>query len=241
MENKMKAINDVKLSNKLQKPLKTGKNAIKAMEEDIFNYDKKLKVLAFSDIHGDKTLLNKMVEKADNENVDVVLICGDISTFGKNYENMIGPFLKKGKKVLFIPGNHEGDDLAEFLAEVYKIKNLHGYHAVYNGVGFFGCGGANIGPNIKTESEIMEAFNTGFDKVKHLKKKIMVSHMHPEGSKMESFSNFVPGSSSVTEAIKKFRPDILVCGHVHEGTGIEEIIGETKVINVAKMGKVFEI
>ncbi len=229
----------------IHKPLKDLEilNSSMKLEEIKENKEehKKLKVLAVSDLHGDVSLVQKMAEKAEKENVDVVLICGDFSKFGENHEYMIGPFLKKGKRVLFVPGNHEGDDLADFISEVYKIKNLHGYSAVYGDVGFFGCGGANIGPNIKSESELMYALEKGFEKIKHMDKKILVSHIHPKDSKMENFSNFVPGSSSLTEAIKKFKPDFVVCGHVHEGQGIEEVIGTSKVLNVARDGKIFEI
>jgi len=37
--------------------------------------------------------------------------------------------------------------------------------------------------------------------------------------------------------IDKFKPDILLCSHVHEAEGIEEKVGKTKVINVGKKGK----
>jgi Icc-related predicted phosphoesterase len=35
-------------------------------------------------------------------------------------------------------------------------------------------------------------------------------------------------------------PDFLLCSHVHEAEGIEEIIGTTRVINVGKQGKIFD-
>jgi len=67
----------------------------------------------------------------------------------------------------------------------------------------------------------------------------MVTHMHPSGSKSE-FSG-VPGSESITKAIKKFKPDFLLHGHIHEAAGVEEIIGNTKVINVGREGKIVEL
>ena len=67
----------------------------------------------------------------------------------------------------------------------------------------------------------------------------MVTHQHPA----ESYSEFsgIPGSESVRKAIKKFKPEILIHGHIHEGEGIEEKINETKVINVGRKGKIIEI
>ena len=63
--------------------------------------------------------------------------------------------------------------------------------------------------------------------------------MHPSPSKSE-FSGF-PGSKSITKAIKKFKPALLLHGHIHEAGGIEEKIGSTRVINVGRKGKIIEI
>ena len=48
------------------------------------------------------------------------------------------------------------------------------------------------------------------------------------------------GSSGVRKAIEEFKPDIHICGHIHETHGIEELIGTTKVINVGKTGRIIE-
>ena len=67
----------------------------------------------------------------------------------------------------------------------------------------------------------------------------MVTHMHPKGSKAE-FSGF-EGSRAIKKAIDEFHPDILISAHIHEASGIEEKIGKTKVINVSRKAKIFEI
>src|SRR3989344_2384280 len=201
---------------------------------------KKLRILASGDIHGDSRLAEKLAERAEKENVDLVILCGDITHLEKG-ENLIAPFKKKNKKVLFVPGNHESFATADFLAEVYGIKNIHGYSVVYNDIGIFGCGGANIGLNRLTEKEIYDYLKKGFDKIKDLKKKIMVTHVHPSGTKMEKLTSFFPGSSGVKKAIEKFQPDLMLCSHVHEAEGIEEKIGKTKIINVGKKGIIFEV
>ena len=40
---------------------------------------------------------------------------------------------------------------------------------------------------------------------------------------------------------KKFKPDILLSGHIHEAEGLQEKIGKTKIISVGKKGKIIEI
>ena len=105
----------------------------------------KLKILAAGDIHGDIGLAEKLAEKAKKEKVDLVVLCGDLTLGDTSTDNIIGPFKKRNEKVLLIPGNHETVATADFLAEAYDVKNIHGYSVKYDDVGIFGCGGANIG------------------------------------------------------------------------------------------------
>ena len=200
-----------------------------------------MKILAAGDIHGDRSLAEKLAKQAETEKVDLVILCGDLTQEEQSTEGIIGPFLKKGQRVVIIPGNHETFATADFLAELYSIKNLHGCYLKYKDLGIFGCGGADIGLSKLTEDEIFYNLKKGFQGVKDLKKRIMVTHIHPEKSIIEKFSRFVAGSKSVRKAIDEFKPDILICGHVHEAEGLEEQIGNTKVINVSKSGKIIEV
>ncbi|MEM3374427.1 MAG: metallophosphoesterase [Candidatus Woesearchaeota archaeon] len=201
-----------------------------------------MKILAAGDIHSDQTLAEKLAQKAEKENVDLVILCGDLTFHEMNTDNIIGPFVKRNKKVLLIPGNHETVATIDFLAEMYGVKNIHGYSVRYENIGIFGCGGANIGPKNKmTDKEIYDLLKQGYEKIKYLDKKIMVTHVHPTNTKMEKLSQFVPGSEGVKKAIEAFKPDIMICSHVHEAEGIEEIIGKTKILNVGRHGKIIEI
>ncbi len=203
---------------------------------------KKLKILAAGDIHGDSSLTKKLAEKAKKENVDLVILTGDLTFAERSTDNIIGPFAKVGKKVLLIPGNHETLATADFLAEVYpNAKNIHGYAMKFGDVGIFGCGGANIGIHTLTEREILETLKKGYERLKDLnvKKKIMVTHMHAAGSKAEWFG--FSGSQSIRKAIETFKPDILLFGHIHESEGIEEKIGKTILLNPGRLGRIIEI
>ena len=156
-------------------------------------------------------------------------------------DNLIGPFKKRNKKVLLIPGNHETVATADFLAQLYGMKNIHGYSVKYGDVGIFGAGGANIGLFQLDEDEIFDLLKKGYDRINYLNKKIMVTHVHPTGTKMEKLTSIFPGSTGIRKAVETFKPDILLCSHVHEAEGIEEKIGNTQVINVGKAGKIIDI
>ncbi|HLC77086.1 MAG TPA: metallophosphoesterase [archaeon] len=198
-----------------------------------------MKILATSDIHGNEEAVKKLANDAQKDGADLVIIAGDISDFDETPNGMIGPFLKKNKKVAFVMGNHESPGTDEFLVEKYKITNLQGYSFMVGDVGFFGCGGANIGINFMSEEQMHYYLAMGFKYIQKAKKKVMVTHVHPSGSKVEKFS--FPGSAAVTHAIYQFKPDVHICGHIHEMEGFEEQIGKTKVVCVGARGKMIEV
>jgi len=202
---------------------------------------KKLKILAAGDIHGDSRLASQLARRAEKEKVDLVILTGDLTMGDQPTKGIISPFTKRHKKVLIIPGNHDSFATTDFLAELYGVKNIHGYSVKYEDVGIFGCSATNIGIHQIRESEIFDLLKKGHNKIKYLKKKIMVTHSHPEGTKMGKLTSFFPGSTGVRKAVKKLKPDLLLCSHVHEADGIEERLDKTLVINVGRKGKIIEI
>jgi len=199
----------------------------------------KTKILAIGDIHGDTGLVKKLAQRAKKENVDLVILAGDMTFVESSMDNLIGPFIKAKKQVLLIPGNHESFATADFLTQMYPgTKNIHGYSFKKNNLGIFGAGGGNV-INVTPDKEIFNALQKGHKNLIDVGKKIMVTHMHHRGSKSE-FSGW-PGSKAVKKAIKEFQPDILISAHIHEAGGLQEKIGKTKVINVSRKAKVFEI
>jgi Icc-related predicted phosphoesterase len=202
---------------------------------------RKTRILAISDLHGDQRLVKKIAKKAKDENVDIVIIAGDLTWVEQSTKNLIGPFIKENKEVILIPGNHETMSTINTLTETYpRTKHVHGYSIIKKDLGIFGAGyESSTGPFFIEDEEIFKILKKGNERVKGLKKKIMVTHAHPKGSVAE-FSGF-PGSKAVERAIKEFKPDILITGHIHEAGGLQEKIGKTRVIHVARKPTIFEI
>jgi hypothetical protein len=201
---------------------------------------RKTKILAVGDLHGDTGLAKKLAARAKRENVDLVIIAGDLTHFEHSTKNLIGPFVKEKKPVLLIHGNHEALATVDFLSQMYpETKNLHGYSFSKGDLGIFGCGGADFGISPMSESGFFKTLKKAHEGIKDKNKKIMVTHMHPHKSKAE-FSGF-RGSKGIRKALKEFKPDLLISGHIHEAEGIEEKIGKTRIIHIGRKGKIIEL
>ena len=198
-----------------------------------------MKILAVSDVHGDSGLIKRLAKKAEKEKVDMIIIAGDLTWFNQPAKNIISPFIENKKPILAIHGNHDVQTLSSELERVYKgVVDLHGKNFTKNNIGFFGSGTTDWG-FYEDEKQVYKELSRAHEKIKDLKKKIMVAHCPPEGSKIELLG--FPGSRGVRKAIDKFKQDFLICGHIHQGGGIIEKIGNTKVINVARSPVIFEI
>ncbi|MEK6847843.1 MAG: metallophosphoesterase [Nanoarchaeota archaeon] len=201
--------------------------------------NKKTKILAIGDIHGDTGLVKKLAERAKKESVDVIILAGDLTMAEQSIENIIGPLVKTKKQVLLIPGNHESAATIDFLSKMYGAKNLHGYGMKIGDLGIFGAGTANMGPHSIGDSGIAELLKKAHEEIKGAKRKVMVTHIHHYGSKSEMFG--FKGSKAVRKALEEFQPDIHISSHIHEAGGMEETLGNTRIINVSKKEKIFEI
>ena len=198
---------------------------------------KKFKILAASDIHGDTDATKKLAAKAKKENVDLVVLAGDLSGFVET-EGILKPFMDNDQKVVFVPGNWDSSVTADVLTKMYGVKNVGKHYVKYGDVGVFGVGS----PDGQLDLNEKKAFNKlkkDFSKIKDLEKKIMVSHIHAAGTKSE-FSG-IPGSTGVRKAIEEFQPDIFLSGHIHEAEGLKDQVGKTKVFSVGEKGKIIEI
>ncbi len=198
-----------------------------------------VRIFAAGDFHGDKKIAKHLAQRAIDEKADIIILNGDIVE-ENDTEGVMYYFVKTGKQILLVPGNHDWF-ATDFLAAQYNAINLHGKSIQKDNVAISGCGGTNAGINMLTESEIYNTVKETSTQIKNATKKLLVTHIHPSGTLMETFSQWVKGSLGLRKAIETTKPDVVVCGHVHEAEGIEEKIGNTLVVNVGKQGRLIEL
>lgn len=199
--------------------------------------NKKLRILAAGDLHGDLGVAKKLAEKGKREKVDLVVLAGDVYGYGKSGGGILEPFEEAGQKVLFVPGNCDFD---EEVVEMSKVgKNLAGYYVTYGGVGIAGVGNANW--KLWLESEDLKSISENLARMK-TKKKVLVSHLHAEGTRAEEFGfEGWNGDFVLRAAVEMFQPDLLISAHIHEAEGVRDRVGKTEVVQVGKEGEILEI
>jgi len=195
---------------------------------------KKLRILAASDLHGNIEISRKLSDKARLENVDLVIIAGDINDYHETTENIFEPFKTAGQRVFFIPGN--ADSLQEHLLLQKSAKSLHNYYVSYSGVGITGIG--NNDWKLRFNENDFEMIRKNLERMTH-EKKILVSHLHAKDLIFERMGFY--GDEVLRDVVEKFQPDVLISAHIHEIEGLEDRIGKTRVVQVGRRGTILEI
>lgn len=189
-----------------------------------------MRILAISDIHGDKERVKKLSYFIEKNDPEIIVVAGDITSFGpkSSADQIIRELMKSGKKVLAITGNGDSPDIYEVLEK--KKVNLGSKVVNVGSAGFVGfSGGQTIhlgGQSFVTRYEPLDL------KLKYLKskKKIVVSHLPPKGTKDKIFSGQHIGSEFLRDMINENQPDLVISGHVHEDAGVYTL-GKTTIVN----------
>jgi len=197
-----------------------------------------MKVLIFSDIHGDTRALEKLIAQP----AGVYIADGDLSTFGKGLERCAELLAPLGEKVWLLPGNHETHDDTRELCRRFGFVDFHREVRKIGSTTWAGLGYSNITPfntpGEYTEDQIREAL-AAFDGLSPL---YLVAHVPPQGSRLDEFAPGKHGGSPALRSwLEREQPLFLFCGHIHECAGRSDQIGATKCFNVGKAGYTLEI
>ncbi len=204
---------------------------------------KKLRILAFSDLHGDEKALKLLEKKA--RKADVLVCAGDFTVFENNILRVMRKLDSFGKPVMLVHGNHEEAMLvAEICTKLRNIKFVHrkAYSSSeFPDYAFVGHGGEGF----DFVSEDFERFaSAAMRKIKQLQKQkkkiIFVTHQPPHKTKLDFIWKH-HGSKSYAKFVRKMQPLLHICGHLHETQGKKDRIGKTIVINPGPKGMIVEV
>src|SRR3989344_3918850 len=174
-----------------------------------------MKILAFTDIHGDKKLLKTLIAKS--KKADVLVCCGDIAMFGANLVSSLKTLAKANKPLLIIPGNHEDNrELQHATSKLSFTTNLHKHYKIIDNVCFVGYGEGGFA---RTEIGLEKYFKTFMKQGIHLNyPTIFITHAPPYKTKLDYIPSLKQhcGCKSTLHIITTLKPLLCLSGHFHE-------------------------
>lgn len=185
-----------------------------------------LKLIAISDIHGRRRVLDWLPKVASS--TDLLIVAGDVAEWGDEayFHEFYKALTDHHLKVLFVPGNH--DPMLELNSS--DVINLHGRSIDLDGSIFAGIGGSNPTP-FNTPFEIGDAEADAILSRLPNKIDVFISHASPHNTKCDrSYRGEHIGSQPVRRFLEKVGPHLVVSGHVHESRNIDSV-GPTLIVN----------
>jgi uncharacterized protein len=201
-----------------------------------------VKILLFSDIHGDVRALKRIVAQP----ADLYIAAGDLATFGKGLDRCGETLEPLGQRLWVLPGNHETHDAARAFCQRFGFVDFHRQvrplESAKGVTQWAGLGYSNITPfntpGEYSEEEIGKAL-AAFDGIRPL---YLVVHFPPFDTKLDEFApGKHAGSPTLREWVLRERPVYLFCGHIHETAGLTDRLGSTECVNVGKHGYLMEL
>ncbi|MBX5327486.1 MAG: metallophosphoesterase family protein [Candidatus Bathyarchaeia archaeon] len=189
-----------------------------------------LKLLVTADFHGAWAAFEKTVETTRETQVDAVIVCGDITHFGSVQQaaQLLSLLLQPNLHVLYVSGNTDPPQLAT--AEINGAANLHASCRNIEDYNFIGVGAPH--PTFEVpEDKIGQWLKTGANKCAQTKQSVIVAHIPPKNTKIDlAFLGGHVGSLSLRQFIIEKKPLAVLCGHIHEARGVDQI-EDTLIVN----------
>jgi uncharacterized protein len=192
-----------------------------------------MKLIVLSDLHGhyDKIEgIGQLIEESD-----LLLLTGDITDFGKEaeLETLLEILRNYNTNYLAVSGNCDYPEVEAALQ--LATTSLHARCTEVSGYTFIGLSGSLPCPGstpFEFHDQQFEAMlcqaNTKRDPSLPL---ILVCHQPPYGTKNDRVMlGLHAGSKAIRNFIEDTQPLLCLCGHIHEGKGIDHI-GSTTIIN----------
>jgi Icc-related predicted phosphoesterase len=167
--------------------------------------------------------------------VDLLIVGGDITTAGTPADatRAIETWRPLAPRLLALAGNMDSPAIEARLAELGVGFDSKGI--AFGDIGVFGVSAAPKSPLHTpfelSEEELEQRIRTGFEAVRGCRVKIFCPHAPPRGTSCDVLrSGEHVGSVAIRDFVAREQPDVVLCGHIHEARGMDEI-GRSRVVN----------
>lgn len=198
-----------------------------------------MKFLTFVDTHQDRKALRKLVQRAKEADIDFLICAGDLSDFCRGLRESLEELQALGKTIYFIPGNHEEhiQSWNELTSTYSNFQVFHRQALIIEDYVFLGYGGSGF---VQEDADFRKLARSWYDE--HQDKKIVfVTHGPPFGTEIDWINQRHVGNRDFRSFIERIKPQIAICGHVHETAGKVVKIKDTQLINPGSVGMVIEL
>ena len=194
---------------------------------------KPLEILGLVDLHWSE---KRELVLPDLDGIDLVLLGGDITNFRgtEAAKRVIDRIRSAGPRVFAVCGNCDRREIEALLDEEglsldRRVRSIEGvrFAGLSAGLPFGGC------PYERTEAEYDEAakvLSAALRDAESPGPTVLVSHQPPRDTVCDLSRGQHVGSTSIRRFILESCPDVVLCGHIHEGIGVERL-GESRVVN----------
>jgi len=200
-----------------------------------------LRLLGLADLHD----CTEGIRHLKDLKYDLVAFCGDLhnGSSAEGAKPAAMALARLGPPVLIVPGNMDHRDVVPDLWEKAGFIVLHQSSFRHKEYGFLGMGGMiakdlrRLGdPNryYHRDDEVYSVLEKAYQKVSGARTKIVIVHQPPWGACDILYNGERSGSCELRRFIENYQPDLVLCGHIHEGRG-ECHIGSTLVVNVGEL------
>ncbi len=197
-----------------------------------------MKILVFSDTHGDRRALHRLVEIE----ADYYFAAGDIVSWGRGLDAAGEILALRGERMYVLPGNHESEAAIASMCERHRLQPFHGRVLEAGGFHVAGLGYSTPTP-FNTPGEYSEAeMARKLEPFSGLNPLILICHAPPHGTTLDRMQGYAHGGSrSVRAFIDQHQPAAFFCGHIHEAWGRQEQLGRTRAWNAGPLGVLLDV
>jgi Icc-related predicted phosphoesterase len=192
-----------------------------------------LKIAFLVDVHGRFEAVGDAMRSIGE--ADLLVVGGDITTAGTpdDARRAIEGWRRLAPRLVALSGNMDSPEIDALLGELGVGLDARG--VAFGEVGVFGVSAAPKSPlNTPyelTEEELANRIAKGFDAIRACPVKIFCPHAPPRGTACDRLrSGEHVGSVAVREFVEREHPDVVLCGHIHEARGIDEL-DDSRVVN----------
>jgi len=180
--------------------------------------------LIFSDLHGHRVAAEEISRYVAENSVDMMLFAGDLTHFGTRRDagGLLDILTEPGVPMRAVIGNCDPPEIRDVLRN-YNVDA--GEQCISTKEGYSIIGITQTG-SYRTQTKLPDSVLSSCHG-----KLVFLSHVPPAGcSVARVFTGQDAGSAYLRQLIEENTPVMCVCGHIHEGAGVDWI-GRTLVVN----------